>query len=125
MCANYSWRMRRAATAAGYTLIEIIVALMVFTIGALALAGSSGVVARAIARNATRELASRVAVSRIETIASQCATAMSGHEMVSQIESEWVTTRDPMTTEATESVRCPALDRRCTVSFRATIWCPR
>jgi prepilin-type N-terminal cleavage/methylation domain-containing protein len=117
--------MRSPAAAAGYTLIEIIVALMVFTVGALALAGSSGVVARAMASNATRELAARIAVSRIETIASQCATATSGRERILQIESEWATTKDPTTTEVTESVLCPALGGACTVSFRATIWCPR
>lgn len=117
--------MQRAATAAGYTLIEIIVALMVFTVGALALAGSSAVVARAMATNATRELAGRIAVSRIETIASQCATATSGREILAQIESEWVIARDPTTTEVAEAVLCPALGRACTVSFRAAIWCPR
>jgi prepilin-type N-terminal cleavage/methylation domain-containing protein len=117
--------MRSAATVGGYTLIEIIVALMVFTIGALALAASSGVVARAMADNAIRELATRIAVSRIETIVSQCATATSGRAVISQVESEWVTTKDPTRTELTESVRCPALGRACTASFRATIWCPQ
>jgi prepilin-type N-terminal cleavage/methylation domain-containing protein len=116
--------MRKAATIAGYTLIEIIVALMVFTVGALALAASSGVVARAMASNATKELAARIAVSRIETIASQCATAGSGRETIRQIESNWVTTTGPTTTDVTESVGCPALGRSCTVSYRATIWCP-
>jgi prepilin-type N-terminal cleavage/methylation domain-containing protein len=109
---------------AGYTLVEIIVALLVFTIGALALAASSGIVAGAMANNAARELAARTAVSRVETIASQCAIATSGRETVRQIESEWVTTPGPTTTEVTESVRCPALGRPCTASYRATIWCP-
>ena len=116
--------MRSAATARGYTLIEIIVALMVFTVGALALAASSGVVAQAMASNATRELAARIAVGRIETIASQCTTATSGREMVLQIESKWLTTRHSTTTDVTESVLCRALGRACTASFRATIWCP-
>ena len=114
-----------ATTVAGYTLIEIIVALMVFTVGALGLAASSGVVARTMARNATRELAARIAVNRIEMIASQCATATSGREMVREIKSEWVTTTGPETTEATESVGCPASDRACGVNYRATMWCPR
>jgi prepilin-type N-terminal cleavage/methylation domain-containing protein len=117
--------MRTGATVGGYTLIEIIVALIVFTIGALALAASSGVVARAMASNATRELAARIAVSRIEKIASQCATATSGREMTLQIDSEWSITRDLTTTEVTESVRCQVLGRACTATYRATIWCPR
>jgi Tfp pilus assembly protein FimT len=117
--------MQRRATIAGYTLLEIVVALLVFTVCVLALAASSGVVAKAMANNAVRELAVRSAVSRIETIESQCATVSSGRETTRQIESEWVTSRGPTTTEATESVRCPPVGRVCTASFRATIWCPR
>jgi prepilin-type N-terminal cleavage/methylation domain-containing protein len=116
--------MQRRATVAGYTLIEIIVALLVFAVGVLALAASSGVVIKATANNATRELATRTAVSRIETIASQCATASSGRETRRQMESEWIITKDPTTTEVAESVRCPAMGRVCTASYRATIWCP-
>lgn len=117
--------MRKGERVAGYTLVEIIVALLVFTIGALALAASSAIVAGAMANNAARELAARTAVSRIETIASQCATATSGHETIRQIESEWVTTTGPTTTDVTEAVGCPALGRSCTTKYRATIWCPR
>jgi prepilin-type N-terminal cleavage/methylation domain-containing protein len=113
------------ATVAGYTLIEVIVALMVFTVGALGLAASSGVVARAMGTNARRELAARIAVSRIETIASQCATAASGRETMLQIESEWATTRISAGIEVTESVRCPAVGTACAANYRAKIWCPR
>jgi prepilin-type N-terminal cleavage/methylation domain-containing protein len=117
--------MRKVAAIAGYTLIEIIIALVVFTVGALALAASSGVVARTMASNATRELAARIAVSRIETIASQCATARSGGETIRQMQSKWVTATGSTTTDVTESVTCPALARSCTASYGATIWCPR
>ena len=117
--------MQRREGIAGYTLVEIIVALLVFTIGALALAASSGIVAGAMANNAAKELAARTAVSRLETIASQCATATSGRETVRQIESEWVAIRGATTTDVTEAVRCPALGRSCTAKYRATIWCPR
>jgi len=117
--------MQRRERVGGYTLVEIIVALLVFSIGALALAASSGIMAGAMANNAARELAARTAVSRVETIASQCATATSGHEAVRQIESVWVTTIGPTTTDVTEAVRCPALGRSCAAKYRATIWCPR
>jgi prepilin-type N-terminal cleavage/methylation domain-containing protein len=117
--------MHKRATVAGYTLIEIIVALLVFAVGVLALAASSGVLTKAMANSATRELAARTAVSRIETIASQCASASSGRETRWHVESEWITTTDPTTTEVTESVRCQAVGRVCTASYRATIWCPR
>ena len=109
----------------GYTLIEIIVAVMVFTVGALGLAASSGVVARAMAGNATRELAARIAVNRIETIASRCATATSGREKILEIESEWVTTNVPRTTEVSEWVHYPVSGRPYTINYRATMWCPQ
>src|SRR4051794_655515 len=117
--------MRTQAAVAGYTLIEIMVALLVFTVGVLALAASSGVVAKAMANNATRERAARIAVSRIETIASQCATAASGRETIGDIRSDWVTTVGPATTDIAEAISCPGLGRACTSSYRATIWCPR
>jgi Tfp pilus assembly protein FimT len=112
------------ASVAGYTLVEIIVGLLVFAVGVLALAASSGVVAKATANGAIRELATRSAISRIEAITSQCATAASGRETIRQIESEWIIATDPITTEVTESVRCPAVERACTANYRATIWCP-
>lgn len=117
--------MQRRERRVGYTLVEIIVALFVFAIGALALAASSGIVAGAMANNAARELAARTAVSRLEMIASQCATATSGRETVRQIESEWVTTTGSKTTDVTEVVGCLALGRPCNAKYRATIWCPR
>jgi Tfp pilus assembly protein FimT len=117
--------MHGRASVAGYTLVEIIVALFVFTVGVLALAASSGVVAKAMANGATRELAARSAISRIETITSQCATATSGRETIQQIESDWVTITGLATIEVIESVHCPSAALTCGASYRATIWCPR
>jgi Tfp pilus assembly protein FimT len=117
--------MRRRASVAGYTLVETIVGLLVFTIGVLALAASSGVVAKAMANGATRELAARTAVSRIETITSQCATATSGRETIRQMESDWITITGLATVDVTESVRCPPGGLTCAATYRATLWCPR
>jgi prepilin-type N-terminal cleavage/methylation domain-containing protein len=59
----------------GYTLVEIVVAIVVFAVGALALAASSAFVARAMARNTVREATARGAANRIEIVKSQCAAA--------------------------------------------------
>ena len=109
----------------GYALVEIIVALLVFTVGALALVASSGVLTRAMANNAMRESAARIAMSRIEAIVSQCATAPSGRETIQQIESAWVISGASSTKDVAESVSCLASRRSCTASYHATIWCPR
>jgi Tfp pilus assembly protein PilV len=83
----------RTSSRIGYTLVEIIVALLVFTVGALALAASSAVIARTMEANALRERAARVAASRVELVKSECATAVSGAEMREQIESHWIVGR--------------------------------
>ena len=57
----------------GYTLVETLVAIFVFCVGALALTGTSAVVARQLRANAVRELAARVDANRIELLLSQCA----------------------------------------------------
>jgi prepilin-type N-terminal cleavage/methylation domain-containing protein len=117
--------MRKSAASAGYTLIEVVVALLIFTVGALALAASSAVVARAMAMNALRERAGRVASSRIEVIKSQCGIAASGRETVQQIESAWAVTRtDSSRVSVTESVSYFSPRGSRTETYRATVWCP-
>ncbi len=109
----------------GYTLIEVIVALLVFTVGALALAASSGIIAQAMATNALRERAGRVAVSRIALIKSQCHVAGSGSEKAQQMESTWSVARaDRSRVSVTESVSYVSPRGPRTQSYRTTIWCP-
>jgi Tfp pilus assembly protein PilV len=115
--------MRKSA--AGYALIEVIVALLIFTVGALALAASSAVVAQSMAMNTLRESAGRVASSRIEVIRSQCGIAVSGHETVRQIQSSWAVARaDSSRVGVTESVSYLTSRGSRTDTYRATIWCP-
>jgi prepilin-type N-terminal cleavage/methylation domain-containing protein len=62
-------------TPRGYTLIEVVVAIVLFSVGALALGASSAFVARAMGRNAVRETAARAAANKIEIIKSKCPKA--------------------------------------------------
>jgi prepilin-type N-terminal cleavage/methylation domain-containing protein len=107
----------------GYTLIEVVVAVIIFTVGALSLAASSALVARAMARNTVRERAARIAVSRIEALKSQCATATSGKETFQEIESDWAVTHEASRLSIVESVRCPMSPGLCGASYRAMAWC--
>jgi prepilin-type N-terminal cleavage/methylation domain-containing protein len=109
---------------AGYTLIEVVVAVLVFTVGALALAASSAIIAQAMAANALRERAGRIAVSRIASIKSQCGSAVSGSENVQQMESTWSVARaDRSRVSVIESVSYASPRGRRTQSYRTTIWC--
>jgi hypothetical protein len=99
------------------------VALLVFTIGALALAASSAVVARTMRANALRERAGRIAVSRIETIKSACASAVSGTESVQGIESQWTVARRAGAVSIVESTRYPSPTGLRLDTYQAVGWC--
>jgi prepilin-type N-terminal cleavage/methylation domain-containing protein len=107
----------------GYTLVEIVVALLVFTIGALALAASSGVVARTMRANLLRERAGRIAAGRIETIKSACASAASGSESVEGVESQWTVGRGVQTVSIVESTRYTSTTGSHIDTYEAVGWC--
>lgn len=73
----------------GYTLVEIVVALVVFTAGALGLAAGSAVVAREIGMNGIRAVGARLATSRQEIVHSACRTTRSGIEARGPVTSVW------------------------------------
>ena len=84
--------MPRAAAHAGYTLVETIVALVVFSVGGLALTSTAALLGRQLRMDNLRERAGRVAVSRIESLRASCAGGGSGSEVVEGVRSEWSTT---------------------------------
>jgi prepilin-type N-terminal cleavage/methylation domain-containing protein len=76
----------------GLTLIEIVVAMLVFAIGALGLAASSASLARDIAWNSDRHRASSLARARLETLsASRCASG-AGTDRAGSVSNDWVAT---------------------------------
>jgi Tfp pilus assembly protein PilV len=116
--------MQTPRVEAGYTLIEAIIALLVFTVGALALAASSAIIAQAMAANTLREHAARVAASRIAVVRSQCGSAASGREELQQIRSAWTVARGERSrVSITETVSYTSPRGSRTRSYRTTVWC--
>jgi prepilin-type N-terminal cleavage/methylation domain-containing protein len=113
----------RKSANSGYTLVEVVVALLVFAIGALALAGSSAVVARTLHANLLRERAGRIAATRIETIKSACAAATSGMETVDAIESQWTIGRGLGTVSILESTSYGSATGTHVDNYQALGWC--
>jgi type II secretory pathway component PulJ len=110
---------------AGYTLIETIVALLLFTIGGLALVSTSALVGREMNTNAVRERAGRMAASRLEVLGAGCRRAASGRETFRQVESEWsVAFLDSAHLSVVETVSYPVLDGRRIDQLRAVLPCP-
>jgi Tfp pilus assembly protein PilV len=56
----------------GYTLVETVVAVFVFSVGGLALASTSAVIAKELNSDAERENAAREQANRIELVISHC-----------------------------------------------------
>ena len=116
----------RKARIAGYTLIETIVALLLLTIGGLALVTTSALIGRAMNTNAARERAGRVAASRLEILGAACRSAVGGHETLQQVESEWsVAPFDSARLSVVESVSYPTANGRRTDMFRVVLPCAR
>jgi type II secretory pathway pseudopilin PulG len=110
----------------GYTLIEIIIALLLFTIGGLALVSTSALIARATNADGIRERAGRVAASRLEILSIECQGAVSGRETRQQIASEWsVTHLDSARIKVIEAVGYPTSEGRLTLRFDSIFPCRR
>jgi len=116
--------MRRRAARSGYTLIETIMAVLLFTLGGLALASTSAVIGRGLNADAIRERAERIATSRLEIIRAECRGATPGREEFGQIDSEWsVTFPAPSQVSVVESVSYITDKGRRTDFYRALLPC--
>jgi prepilin-type N-terminal cleavage/methylation domain-containing protein len=74
----------------GVTLIEVVVAIVLLGVGALALAGSAGIMLRRMSDSSRGAAAASIAISRAETSFSKsCAALSSGSQRMSGVRSEW------------------------------------
>ena len=92
MSARIRTRKTRRPTGrrAGFTLVELLVALMVFAVGMLGLAATAGSVTRMMGGAKRQTIAAAVAQSRLEKIrSSPCASLVSGSDTVRGIASTW------------------------------------
>lgn len=110
----------------GYTLIEIVIALLLFTIGGLALVSTSALIARATNADGIRERAGRIAASRLEILSSECQGAVSGRETLQQVESQWsVALLDSVRIGVIEEVSFPTSEGQQTLRFDLILPCRR
>ena len=107
-------------------MVETIVALLLFTVGGLALVSTSAVVGRELHTNAVRERATRMAANRLEILGAGCQSAEGGGEEAQEIKSEWsVSFVDSMRVRLLASVTYATWTGAHTDSYRALVSCPR
>jgi prepilin-type N-terminal cleavage/methylation domain-containing protein len=116
--------MRRSASGRGYTLIETIVGLMVFSVGGLALTSTAALIGRQLEFDDLRERGARLAVSRLEALRANCVQATSGGEVVQRVRSVWsMTTDDSGRADLVVSVTYPSWSGSRSDTYRAVAQC--
>ena len=109
----------------GFTLIEVVVAIVMLAAGALALAGTAAVTARRMAESARRSSAVSMARSRAEvSMASPCASLASGSETVRGVQSSWVAAVALASTELNQRVSYPTSRGERSDDFVTAAQCP-
>lgn len=83
----------RRAPRAGFTLVELVVAILILTVGILGLASTAAIVTRNMGSAAQQTIAAQTAQSRFETLRSNynCAALSSGSATAGKNVREWWT----------------------------------
>jgi type II secretion system protein I len=88
----------------GFTVIEVLVAMMVMTIAVLALASSSGLVAKLMTRGHNAEMAASFAARRLDDLRlSGCTSRTNGADTLFRGGSNWAAVNNWVWTDATGS----------------------
>ena len=70
-------------------MVEVIVALMLFTVGVLALMSTSTVLSLQFGNDSRRERAGRIVANRLEVLRATCQSAASGSDQIGDVQSSW------------------------------------
>jgi prepilin-type N-terminal cleavage/methylation domain-containing protein len=117
-------RGHRARARGGFTLVEMIVAILILTVGVLGLAGTAMYVTRMVGGGAQQTLAAGIAQSQFEALrASSCASARSDSAVTRGISSSWTVTPVARGLDVTVRVRLVTPAGTNTRSFRSLITC--
>lgn len=120
-------RVRRTsgtAPRAGFTLVELLVAMMVFAVGMLALVASAATVTRMMGGARRQTIAAAIAQSRIERLrASPCSTLTSGADTVRGVVSTWTVQSGTRSVNVSETVIYPTTRGNRTRTYKTTLSC--
>ncbi len=119
---HYSRAPRRPR--AGFTLVEVLIATIVLTMGVLALAGSTSFMLRSMGSGAQQALAANAAQSRIELLrAGPCPAAGSDSEVVRGVTGRWTVANVTRGRSVVYTAQFAGASGTSTRSFRSVIPC--
>ena len=107
-----------------FTLVELLIAIVVLTIGLIALAATAGLVASRVGDGGRLTTAAHVARSILDSLtATNCEAVTSGAELRGGVTATWSASRDSSTTLVNLDVRYNVRRGARTDSFRALVPC--
>jgi type II secretion system protein I len=108
----------------GFTLVELLVAVVLFSVGLLALVSGSAVMMAQLGDSQSKTIASSVAESRFENIrATACATRSSGSAVSRGISETWTRTPLARADDVTVTVQLTSRHRSQTQTFQTFLPC--
>ncbi len=108
----------------GFTLVELLVAVVIFSVGLLALASSSAVMMRTLGESQSKTVAAAVAESRFERIRSTaCANRTSGSAVSRGIAESWVRTPLARADDVTVTVQYTSQHRSQSRTYQTYLPC--
>ena len=117
-------RRKVPAAGPGFTTVELLVAIMVFAVGVLALVGASAAVTRAMGDASQQVLAATVAQSRFDRLRGvPCGAVTSGADTTRGVYAQWSTTPVTRGVSVTVAVRYDTPTGRRTRTFRSLLAC--
>src|SRR5256885_9220795 len=108
----------------GYTIVELLVAIMIFSIGLLAMAGTASVIMSTLTSTQSRTIAASVAESRFERVrATPCVNRAAGSALSRGISEAWTLDRLARADDVTVNVTFLSNRRQRTETFRSFLPC--
>jgi prepilin-type N-terminal cleavage/methylation domain-containing protein len=108
----------------GYTIVEMLVAIMIFTVGLLAMAGTASLIMSTLAGSRTRSVAAAVAESRFDRLRAQsCAAHVGGSAVTRGVREDWSVRQLARADDVTVVVTINNRHRTRTQAFRSYIQC--
>ena len=108
----------------GYTIVELLVAVMIFSIGLLAMAGTASVILSTLTSTQSRTIAASVAESRFERVrATPCVNRAAGSALSRGISEAWTLDRLARADDVTVNVTFLSNRRQRTETFRSFLPC--
>ena len=108
----------------GYTIVELLIAVMIFSVGLLAMAGTASVMLTTLTSTQSRTIASSVAESRFERMrATPCASRAAGSATTRGIAESWTLDRLARADDVTVAVTFLSNHQSRTETFRSFMPC--